>query len=168
MGILNYLRKLYYGEHRILVTGLSGTGKTTLILSLANGPVYGMSFECVLYENLSLIVIDIEQIRRSLVRHFVENCQGLIVLIDSAHDIDRVRDGFQYLLENTPKITPVLIFANKQDIPGAIDYEELPNLLNLNEMIDPSRPLKILPCKTNTFNGVKEGLDFLLTTLNKW
>ena len=60
---------------------------------------------------------------------------------------------------------PVLIFANKQDIEGALDPEEIMKLMELGEI--QSRPWSINACSAITGMGVNEGMTWVMTEISK-
>ena len=66
---------------------------------------------------------------RQLWHHYYENCDGLVYLIDSA-DLARVDESIEemqkiLLNDNIKGNIPILILANKQDIPNAISPNQL-------------------------------------------
>ncbi|CAF1270365.1 unnamed protein product [Adineta steineri] len=95
-------------EFRILMIGLDGAGKTTVLYRLkleeiiSTIPTIGFNVETVEYKNISFNIWDVggqKQIR-SLWRHYLQNCNGLIFVIDS-HDrerIDEAREELQHIL----------------------------------------------------------------------
>jgi len=55
----------------------------------------------------------------------------------------------------------LLVFANKQDIQGALKPAEIAKVLNL-EVMDRSRHWKIVGCSAYTGEGLLDGFDWLV------
>ena len=118
-------------EMRILMVGLDAAGKTTILYKLKLGevvttiPTIGFNVETVEYKNISFTVWDVggQDKIRLLWRHYYQNTQGLIFVVDS-NDRDRVDDAreelHKMLSEEELREAVLLVFANKQDLPGAM------------------------------------------------
>jgi small GTP-binding protein len=84
-------------EMRILMLGLDAAGKTTILYKLKLGevvssvPTIGFNVETVEYKNIKFTVWDVggQDKIRLLWRHYYQNTQGLIFVVDSA-DKERV------------------------------------------------------------------------------
>merc|ERR1712086_1242662 len=84
-------------EMRILMVGLDAAGKTTILYKLKLGevvttiPTIGFNVETVEYKNISFTVWDVggQDKIRPLWRHYYQNTQGLIFVVDS-NDSDRL------------------------------------------------------------------------------
>ena len=74
---------------------------------------------------------------RPLWRHYYTGTQGLIFVVDCA-DRERVDEARRELhkILNDPEMSDcvILIFANKQDLHGALTPEEIPEKLGLNRL----------------------------------
>ena len=57
----------------------------------------------------------------------------------------------------------VLVYANKQDLDGALDAETLAEKLKLSSIKD--RKWFIQPCCAKTGNGLYDGLDWLTSNM---
>merc|ERR1712174_192300 len=76
---------------RILMVGLDAAGKTTILYKLKLGeivttiPTIGFNVETVEYKNISFTVWDVggQDKIRPLWRHYYQNTQGLIFVVDS-------------------------------------------------------------------------------------
>ncbi|GAA52096.1 ADP-ribosylation factor [Clonorchis sinensis] len=146
---------------RILMVGLDAAGKTTILYKLKLGevvttiPTIGFNVEMVEYKNISFTVWDVggqDRIRR-LWRHYFQNTQGLIFVVDS-NDRERVNEAAdelkRMLSEDELRDVVILVFANKQDLPNAMSSAELTDKLGLRE-------IRNRPCDT-LFSGMKEFL----------
>lgn len=82
----------------------------------------GFNVETVEYKNISFTVWDVggQDKIRPLWRHYFQNTQGIIFVVDS-NDRDRVveaREELQRMLnEDELRDASLLVFANKQDLP---------------------------------------------------
>merc|ERR1711874_378032 len=166
-------------EMRILMVGLDAAGKTTILYKLKLGeivttiPTIGFNVETVEYKNISFTVWDVggQDKIRPLWRHYFQNTQGLIFVVDS-NDRERI-DGdngakdelHRMLAEDELRDAVLLIFANKQDLPNAMSASELTDKLGLNELRN--RRWYIQATCAVQGNGLYEGLDWLSNELAK-
>ena len=87
-------------DMRILMVGLDAAGKTTILYKLKLGevvttiPTIGFNVETVDYKNISFTVWDVggQDKIRNLWRHYYQNTQGLIFVVDS-NDKARIEDA---------------------------------------------------------------------------
>ncbi|VDO25414.1 unnamed protein product [Onchocerca flexuosa] len=85
---------------RILMVGLDAAGKTTILYKLKLGeivttiPTIGFNVETVEYKNISFTVWDVggQDKIRPLWRHYFQNTQGLIFVVDS-NDRERIEES---------------------------------------------------------------------------
>merc|ERR1711977_653060 len=130
---------------RILMVGLDAAGKTTILYKLKLGeivttiPTIGFNVETVEYKNISFTVWDVggQDKIRPLWRHYYQNTQGLIFVVDSS-DRERIQESHdelhKMLNEDELRDAIVLVFANKQDLPNALSVTELTEKLGLNQL----------------------------------
>ncbi|RPA97636.1 ARF/SAR superfamily [Choiromyces venosus 120613-1] len=173
------MSKLFTGlfgkkEMRILMVGLDAAGKTTILYKLKLGeivttiPTIGFNVETVEYKNISFTVWDVggQDKIRPLWRHYFQNTQGIIFVIDS-NDRERVteaRDELQRMLnEDELRDALLLVFANKQDLPEAMDAAETTDKLGLHSLRNRSWYIQST-CATSG-DGLYEGLDWLSSNL---
>jgi ADP-ribosylation factor protein 1 len=161
-------------EKRILMVGLDAAGKTTILYKLKLGeivttiPTIGFNVETVEYKNISFTVWDVggQDKIRPLWRHYYQNTQGLIFVVDS-NDRDRIDDAkeelHRMLNEDELRDAVVLVFANKQDLPQAMSAAEVTDKLGLQQMRN--RNWFIQSTCATTGDGLYEGLDWLSRTL---
>ncbi|KAJ3693764.1 hypothetical protein LUZ60_009244 [Juncus effusus] len=167
-------------EMRILMVGLDAAGKTTILYKLKLGeivttiPTIGFNVETVEYKNISFTVWDVggQDKIRPLWRHYFQNTQGLIFVVDS-NDRDRVveaRDELHRMLnEDELRDAVLLVFANKQDLPNAMNAAEITDKLGLHSLRQRHCDIVFFyilcryiqsTCAT-TGEGLYEGLDWL-------
>ncbi|XP_053172923.1 ADP-ribosylation factor 3a isoform X1 [Scomber scombrus] len=102
-------------EMRILMVGLDAAGKTTILYKLKLGeivttiPTIGFNVETVEYKNISFTVWDVggQDKIRPLWRHYFQNTQGLIFVVDS-NDRERVNEAREELMRMLAEITDKL------------------------------------------------------------
>ncbi|MBH0219698.1 hypothetical protein GH793_16080, partial [Listeria monocytogenes] len=74
---------------------------------------------------------------RPLWRHYFQNTQGLIFVVDS-NDRERVAESAdelsKMLQEDELRDAVLLVFANKQDLPNAMPVSELTDKLGLQSL----------------------------------
>jgi ADP-ribosylation factor protein 4 len=93
-------------QMRILMVGLDAAGKTTILYKLKLGeivttiPTIGFNVETVEYKNISFTVWDVggQDKIRPLWRHYFQNTQGLIFVVDS-NDRERVGEARDELMK---------------------------------------------------------------------
>nr|ADV03037.1 ADP ribosylation factor [Karlodinium veneficum] len=168
-------RMLGKQEMRILMVGLDAAGKTTILYKLKLGevvttiPTIGFNVETVEYKNISFTVWDVggQDKIRPLWRHYYQNTQGLIFVVDS-NDRDRIEDAKEELTkmlnEDEMREAVLLCFANKQDLPNAMTAAEVTEKLGLNQMRN--RQWFIQSACATTGDGLYEGLDWMSRTLS--
>jgi ADP-ribosylation factor-like protein 6 len=166
-------------EARILVIGLDNSGKTTMIqyLKPQKGgqasevtPTVGFQVEEFSKNDINFTVYDMSgQGRyRSLWEHYYADVQAIIYVLDST---DRLRicvakEELEQLLshEEIRKVrAPVLFFANKMDIPGAMTPEECMEEMELERIKD--KPWHITPSNALNGAGVNEGIEWLCNNI---
>merc|ERR1711957_860171 len=163
MGIFGKVFDSLVGKKdcRILMVGLDAAGKTTILYKLKLGevvntiPTIGFNVETVEYKNISFNVWDVggQDKIRLLWRHYYQNTQGLIFVVDS-NDRDRINENKEELQD-----AALLVFANKQDLPGAMPCAEISTALGLNEIR--GRTWFIQSTCAVRGDGLYEGLDWL-------
>ena len=178
------------------MVGLDAAGKTTILYKLKLGeivttiPTIGFNVETVEYKNINFTVWDVggQDKIRPLWRHYFQNTQGLIFVVDS-NDRDRAaeaRDELHRMLnEDELRDAVLLVFANKQvfvmakKIIPSIGYllfwfQDLPNAMNAADITDKlglhslrQRNWYIQATCATSGEGLYEGLDWLSNQLAK-
>ena len=94
-------------------------------------------------------------------RCYYANTTAIIYVID-ASDIERLGTAKAELLamlsEEELKDSKLLVFANKQDLPDALDEGQVSEKLGLSELKD--RQWSIHKCCATKGEGLEEGLDW--------
>ncbi|KAI5202809.1 ARF/SAR superfamily [Aureobasidium subglaciale] len=172
-GYLSTFSRLIWAkkEIRILILGLDNAGKTTLLYRLKIGevvttiPTIGFNVESVNYKNLNFNVWDLggQTSIRPYWRCYYANTAAVIFVIDST-DVDRLAtaaDELSAMLnEEELRDAALLVFANKQDQPGAKGAGDISEALRLGELKD--RNWTIVACSAIDGRGVSEGMDWMV------
>lgn len=131
-------------------------------------PTIGFNVESVTYKNLNFNVWDLggQTSIRPYWRCYYSNTAAVIFVIDST-DIDRLNTASNELAamlnEEELRDAALLVFANKQDQPGAKGAGEISEALKLGELKD--RNWSIMACSAIDGRGVSEGMDWLVVRL---
>ena len=162
-------------EMRILMLGLDAAGKTTILYKLKLGevvssvPTIGFNVETVEYKNIKFTVWDVggQDKIRLLWRHYFQNTQGLIFVVDSS-DKERVElakeELHRMLGEEELRDAVLLVFANKQDL-GVMSVAEVTEKLGLHTLR--GRDWYIQGTCAMTGDGLYDGLDWLSKVVAK-
>ncbi|KAL3523569.1 hypothetical protein ACH5RR_016403 [Cinchona calisaya] len=161
-------------EIRLVMVGLENVGKTVILYKLKLGetvttiPTERFNVETVEYKNVSFTVWDVggQDKIRHLWRHYFYNTIGLIFVVDS-NDRDRVfeaRNELQMMLnEDELRDAVLLVFANKRDLPNAMNAAEVANKLGLHSLRQ--RHWYIQSTCATSGEGLYEGLDWLANNI---
>ena len=178
MGFTQSPFKSLFGkeEMRIVMVGLGSAGKTTILYKLrlreivTTNPSTGFHAETVEYKNISFTVWDVGGLDtiRPLWRHYFQNTQGLIFVVDS-NDRERMGEAREelnrMLNEDELRDAALLVLANKQDFPNAMNAAEVVDTLGLHNIRNRSWYTQA-SCATSG-DGLYEGLDWLSNELKK-
>ncbi|KAJ6862087.1 ADP-ribosylation factor 1 [Populus alba x Populus x berolinensis] len=133
-------------------------------------PTIGFNVETVQYNNIKFQVWDLggQTSIRPYWRCYFPNTQAVIYVVDSS-DTERIgiaKEEFHSILEEEElKGAAVLIFANKQDLPGALDDAAVTEALELHKI--KSRQWAIFKACATKGEGLFEGLDWLWLPLKR-
>jgi len=158
-------------ETGILILGLDNAGKTAVLYALQLGepleysvPTIGFNVETVTVGKLDIKMWDVggQTKLRALWPHYFEQTNGVVFVVDS-NDIDRMdvaRDELHALISNKELVgKPFLILANKQDLPMAMEKEQMIKALQLDAI--QSSQWHILECCAIKNKKLKCGFEWL-------
>ncbi|XP_039350338.1 ADP-ribosylation factor-like protein 1 isoform X1 [Mauremys reevesii] len=161
-------------EMRILILGLDGAGKTTILYRLQVGevvttiPTIGFNVETVTYKNLKFQVWDLggQTSIRPYWRCYYSNTDAVIYVVDSC-DRDRIGISKSELVamleEEELKKAILVVFANKQDMEQAMTPTEMANSLGLPALKD--KKWQIFKTSATKGTGLDEAMEWLVEAL---
>lgn len=173
-----YRRAFGKAESRIIMLGLDAAGKTTILYQLQLGkvvttiPTIGFNVEQVRFEGKSVVEFTAWDVGgrdkiRPLWRHYYQlgNCAVFVVDSNDRDRIEEAKDQLHlFLSEEEVRDYPLLVFANKQDLPNAMRGVELVEKLGLNTLRN--RQWFLQESNALDGSGLSEGLDWLSHVLN--
>ncbi|NXI43428.1 ARL14 protein, partial [Galbula dea] len=156
----------------ILMLGLDSAGKSTLLYKFRynevflTSPTIGFNVDMIDTEkDFTLTIWDVggQQKMREVWCDFLENTNGLLYVVDSS-DKQRLEESkreFELILKSEfLKNVPVVVLANKQDLPGALNAEEITRRFNMKKHCS-DRNWYVQPCCAFTGEGLSEALQRL-------
>ena len=157
---------------RILLLGLDAAGKTTILYKLKLNetvttiPTIGFNVETVTpVKNVTFTMWDVggQEKIRPLWRHYFYGSEGLIFVVDSS-DVTRIQEARDELFsivkdEAMDAGVPVVVLANKQDLPNALKSHELVNKMGLREL--KSNPWHVQEMCAVSGEGLYEGVNVM-------
>eukprot|EP01134_Creolimax_fragrantissima_P002791 CFRG2791T1 len=173
MGLLTIVRKLRRKERemRILMLGLDNAGKTTIVKRLCGedidtiSPTLGFNIKTIEMLGFKLNIWDVggQKSLRSYWRNYFESTDGLIWVVDSAdkYRLDDCAQNLRTLLqEERLQGATLLIFANKQDLPGALGVKEIQEALQLDNI--EGHHWQIMACSAVTTDALVDGMEWIV------
>lgn len=177
MGLLTILKKMKQKEKevRILMLGLDNAGKTTILKKFIGedinsiSPTLGFNIKTIEHRGFKMNIWDVggQKSLRSYWRNYFESTDGLVWVVDSVDKrrlSDCVQELHQLLVEERLAGATLLVFANKQDMPGALSAEEIKEVLDLENI--KSHHWSILPCSAVTGKNLLQGIDWVLDDIS--
>lgn len=169
-------------EFRVLILGVDRAGKTTLLEKLKSiylkgeglppdrvVPTVGLNIGRIEDAKAKLVFWDLggQVSLRTIWEKYYEEAHAIMYVIDAAtaSSFEDSKSALEKVIRHEHlRGAPLLIVANKQDLPGAIDEEELAKFLH-----------KELDERTYTFQavsaydgrGIKSGIDWLVEQMEK-
>ena len=155
---------------KIIILGIQNAGKTTILYQLSLGqlvkttPTIGSNVEELIYENVKFQAWDLggQESTRSVWDVYYMNTDGVIYVIDSQdeNNYEESKNQFHKIIKNSAlKNATILIYANKQDLPGAKSVEQIIKDYQLDNIKNHS--WKIQSCSATRGEGLIEGLKWL-------
>ena len=168
---------------RLIVVGLDGAGKSMLINQLKPAraasfevtPTVGFSAERFERGGFSFQVFDMAGggTYRSLWEAYYRDADAVIFVVDASDRLRMcvARDELEGLLGHADMArkagagVPILFFANKMDLPGALEPSEVSLQLGLPALT--GRPWQVAASNALTGEGIDAGVAWLVQALNK-
>jgi len=178
---------------RVVMVGLDAAGKTSILYKLKLGevvstiPTIGFNVETLEYKNVEFTVWDVggQDKIRPLWRHYYQNTNAVIFVVDSTDEARlggsgegaKAGKGGRVMASGTAyeelhsmmqddelRNAAVLVFANKQDLPGALSADKIANRLGMKQLR--GREWHVQPCSAKSADGLYEGLDWMVAAIN--
>lgn len=167
------------GSRGVLVLGLDGAGATTILYQLVLGkrletiPTLGVNHETIHSDGLELECWDIGGLdkMRPLWRQYSRDADAVIFVVD-ASDNERMKLAAEELVNLYTSTSrrnsiqhdrPLLILANKQDLPKAANAQVVEQVLKIASL--PVETFKIFQCTANDRQSLQKGISWLSTEL---
>ncbi|CAL2046423.1 unnamed protein product [Caenorhabditis brenneri] len=154
-------------ENRVLMLGLDGAGKTAILYKLKFGntdniiPTIGFNMEKITIDKTTISLWDIGG-QKHLWKFYYPTTKVLIYVVDSSNE-ERLQDTREELfgLLEEPELAkcPLLVVANKQDLPNALSSEELTEKFHLESIRN--RKWHICGTSAQTGDGLNDGLKWV-------
>lgn len=170
-------------EFRVLILGVDKSGKTTLLEKLkliylkGEGlppdrivPTVGLNIGRIEDANAKLTFWDLggQVGLRTIWDKYYQEAHAIIYVVDAAaaSSFEDAKSALEKVLRHEDlKGAPLLIFANKQDLPGVIANEELTKHLHLKELDE--RPYMFQAVSAYDGRGIKSGVDWLVEQMER-
>ncbi|XP_038588855.1 ADP-ribosylation factor-like protein 11 isoform X1 [Micropterus salmoides] len=133
---------------QVILMGLDSAGKSTLLARLLTGqvmetsPTIGFNVGTLdLDKKTSLTVWDVggQKSMRSNWRYYLNDCKALVFVVDSS-DSTRIREAQEVLKkvlgDEKVRGIPLMVLANKMDLPNSMSIEEISKHLDLPRYSD--------------------------------
>ncbi|KAG2016463.1 ADP-ribosylation factor [Coprinopsis cinerea AmutBmut pab1-1] len=183
------------GEHKVVISGTDWAGKTTLLYYLKRGeiiqtiPTIGFNIEHLTLSTSSNQKLDLElwdlgsgcggfRMARMMLRHIAYTAKAIIWVVDSTDTPEMMAESAETLLIaledaeemknlKTERHLPVLILANKSDLPNAMPLDDIRKVFR---HATAGRIASIyrtsLPVVTKSATGLQEAIDWLALALD--
>ncbi|KAL9675078.1 hypothetical protein QQ045_003278 [Rhodiola kirilowii] len=170
-------------EFHVLILGIDKAGKTTLLEKLKaffsnlEGlppdrivPTVGLNIGRVEISNTKLIFWDLggQPGLRSIWDKYYEEAHAVVYVIDAAcpSRFEDSKSALEKVLRHEDlRGAPLLVLANKQDLPNAVSAEELSRYLDLKKLDE--RVCMFEAVTAYDGNGIKESMDWLVEVMER-
>jgi len=128
-------------------------------------PTLGFEIKTFVHGNYTLNIWDVggQRLLRPYWRNYFEQTDALVWVVDSSDRLrmDDCKEELHKLLqEDRLSGASLLVYANKQDLDGAMSVSEIREALDLNALT--THHWKILPCSAVLGTNLVEGLDWVV------
>ncbi|KAF0980817.1 hypothetical protein FDP41_013300 [Naegleria fowleri] len=169
----------------VMLIGLDNAGKSTFLAALKGHadfkpmPTVGFNRETLKHQHYEITYFDVGGGAniRSIWPNYFPSIHGAIFVVDSA-DEKRLEEAQKTLEESIKhpyfKGKPLLVLANKKDLPNSLDPSEISEKLKLHELAQYVSSFNILPSiakreltKNKLDDHIVKGLDWLSNEIEK-
>ncbi|MFX0090309.1 MAG: ADP-ribosylation factor family protein [Candidatus Hodarchaeota archaeon] len=159
---------------KIAFVGLDLAGKTTTLKRLSRGilentkPTHGFNTETFTFLGLRFDVFDLggQDSYQIFWEKFLPEQEGVVFFIDAADTkrLAQVRLALNKTLSLVKENTTIMILANKQDLPNALDVPDLAKALDFS-LIAKAKQLRFFAVSAKTGLGIYEAFRWLASAL---
>eukprot|EP01029_Cantina_marsupialis_P021341 TRINITY_DN509_c0_g1_i1.p1 TRINITY_DN509_c0_g1~~TRINITY_DN509_c0_g1_i1.p1 ORF type:complete len:181 (+),score=48.18 TRINITY_DN509_c0_g1_i1:111-653(+) len=163
-------------KKQVVVVGLDYAGKTTIAHKLVSDkvegyiPTIGLYVETYDYKNLGITSFDIGGNERGCIYASILQAADALVFVVDSMDSDRLNLAKEELWRISKgdyfKERKLLVFANKSDHLQSEPVDKIQEALELDRLVG-DQDWKIQSCVAVTGDGLREGFDWLIQTLQK-
>lgn len=162
---------------QVLLMGLDSAGKSTLLFRQQRGivmdtsPTVGFNVATVeLDKKTSLTVWDVggQKTMRSNWKYYLEECKVLVFVVDSSDRarMEEAQKALKKILNDEHlKGVPLMVLANKKDLPNSMTIREVSTFLDLDSYTD--RVWEIQACSALKGLGLQQAFISIAKLLKK-
>lgn len=162
---------------QVLLMGLDSAGKSTLLFRQQRGvvmetsPTVGFNVATVeLDKKTSLSVWDVggQKTMRSNWKYYLEECKVLVFVVDSSDRarMEEAQKALKKILNDEHlKGVPLMVLANKKDLPNSMTIREVSGMLDLDSYTD--RVWEIQACSALKGLGLQQAFISIAKLLKK-
>ncbi|XP_067939195.1 uncharacterized protein [Watersipora subatra] len=172
-SIVTKLSTAFGSPERIMVLGLGGAGKTTVLYRLKFGtalpmvtPTVGFNIETLTPQDGAVFKVwDIGggSQAKYMWKRCLQQSKGIIYVVDSSDRdrFDESQEELSFLLDSSnSENIPLVVLANKRDLPGSAASTEVAQALALQEYTG-RRMWHVQTISATTGDGLEEAIDIL-------
>uniref|UniRef100_T1IQJ5 ADP-ribosylation factor-like protein 3 n=1 Tax=Strigamia maritima TaxID=126957 RepID=T1IQJ5_STRMM len=165
-------------ERKVIVLGLDGVGKSTFIANLSKvdnvqndiKPTEGFHIMSVNTQGTAINIWEIggAETYRNYWGNFLQDTDALVFVVDSndSKRLPQAYDEFKKLIaDDRLKDVPILVLANKQDIPECLSCKQIEDALNLKSISPKLHKIKVLPLQISTNKPQHQSLKIAEDTM---
>eukprot|EP00474_Spongospora_subterranea_P009181 CRZ09639.1 hypothetical protein [Spongospora subterranea] len=173
-NLVTWITRLWsHSKLELAVLGLENAGKSTLVQIMAGNilpresvPTVGFNMEQFIKGNVIIKVWDLAGSARfrSMWPRYVRGVHAVIFVVDSAdiQEFPTVKHEIHEIFSRTQLTDiPLLVVANKSDLPGAASEESLFDILDLKSLSQ-GREVSVLSTSCKTHQNIDRALEFLV------
>lgn len=167
----------------VLLVGLDGSGTTTILYQVKHGqrvetlPTLGLEKEVVTVSGMDFELYDVGGLEkvRSLWRTYSKEANGVAYVVDASderrlpqasEELKRLFFGDRKKKSLIVPDIPLLVFANKMDVEGALNIDQIEAALDLQDL--PVRRYKVLPSVAAEGRNLQEGFQWMVAQLHEY
>ncbi|CAF1344667.1 unnamed protein product [Adineta ricciae] len=161
----------------VLITGPYEAGKKTIVHMAKHGkisdisPTIGVEFEKLSINETPLLVWSLggRSRYRPITMSYYRRMSAFIFVVDSNDhlSIGEARERLHQIVgDDRIEDKPILIFANKQDLPDAMSVDQLRDKLHLDK-VDKKVKWHLQPASATQNQGLQEGFEWLIRSIPK-